>query len=81
MRGRTALCEAVFNDRPENARALVAAGADPWWRPNACPACSSAPGVMKAISAGTVAYGMYANPKSGCLNATTGADLAVLRSR
>ncbi|NRQ38387.1 ankyrin repeat domain-containing protein [Nonomuraea sp. NN258] len=28
--GRTALWEAVFNDRPDNVRALVAAGADPW---------------------------------------------------
>ncbi|MBN6051127.1 ankyrin repeat domain-containing protein [Nonomuraea sp. RK-328] len=29
-RGRTALWEAVFNHRPANARALAAAGADPW---------------------------------------------------
>ncbi|MEV6862721.1 ankyrin repeat domain-containing protein [Streptosporangium subroseum] len=28
--GRTALWEAVFNNRPDNARALAAAGADPW---------------------------------------------------
>ncbi|MFI9597059.1 ankyrin repeat domain-containing protein [Nonomuraea sp. NPDC052265] len=28
--GRTALREAVFNNRPGNARSLVAAGADPW---------------------------------------------------
>ncbi|MFI6458029.1 ankyrin repeat domain-containing protein [Streptosporangium amethystogenes] len=28
--GRTALWEAVFNNRPDNARALVTAGADPW---------------------------------------------------
>ncbi|GAA3018930.1 ankyrin repeat domain-containing protein [Streptosporangium longisporum] len=28
--GRTALWLAVFNDRPDNARALAAAGADPW---------------------------------------------------
>ncbi|MGC5015075.1 ankyrin repeat domain-containing protein [Streptosporangium sp. DT93] len=28
--GRTALWLAVFNDRPDNARALVAVGADPW---------------------------------------------------
>ncbi|MBB6345182.1 hypothetical protein FHU36_001691 [Nonomuraea muscovyensis] len=28
--GRTALWEAIFNNRPDNARALAAAGADPW---------------------------------------------------
>ncbi|MEV4058504.1 ankyrin repeat domain-containing protein [Nonomuraea dietziae] len=28
--GRTALWEAVFHNRPDNARALVTAGADPW---------------------------------------------------
>ncbi|MEU4545471.1 ankyrin repeat domain-containing protein [Nonomuraea dietziae] len=28
--GRTALWEAVFNNRPDNARTLVTAGADPW---------------------------------------------------
>ncbi|MFI6511575.1 ankyrin repeat domain-containing protein [Streptosporangium sp. NPDC050855] len=28
--GRTALWLAVFNDRPDNARVMVAAGADPW---------------------------------------------------
>ncbi|MFD0469992.1 ankyrin repeat domain-containing protein [Nonomuraea thailandensis] len=39
--GRTALWEAVFNNRPGNARALAAAGADPWrpmmngWSPDA----------------------------------------------
>ncbi|WP_245899856.1 ankyrin repeat domain-containing protein [Nonomuraea indica] len=51
--GRTALWEAVYNNRPDNARALVSAGADPWrpmmngWSPGrlglATPTLTSSP--------------------------------------
>ncbi|GAA3164069.1 hypothetical protein GCM10010466_63740 [Planomonospora alba] len=46
--GRTELWEAVFNNRPDNARALVAAGADPW-RPmmNGWPPRTAQPGLPR----------------------------------
>lgn len=50
--GRTALWEAVFNDRPDNVRALVAAGADPWrpmmsgWSPGRLSLASPTPGLF-----------------------------------
>ncbi|MEV4248537.1 ankyrin repeat domain-containing protein [Streptosporangium canum] len=50
--GRTALWEAVFNNRPENARALAAAGADPWrpmmngWSPGRLSLATPTPGLF-----------------------------------
>ncbi|MGW0804693.1 ankyrin repeat domain-containing protein [Nonomuraea sp. NPDC002799] len=50
--GRTALWEAIFNDRPDNARALVAAGADPWrpmmggWSPGRLSLAGPTPGLF-----------------------------------
>ncbi|WP_433516606.1 ankyrin repeat domain-containing protein [Nonomuraea sp. CA-143628] len=50
--GRTALWDAVFNDQPENALALVAAGADPWrpmmagWSPGRLSLAGPTPGLF-----------------------------------
>ncbi|MFI7145702.1 ankyrin repeat domain-containing protein [Nonomuraea sp. NPDC050022] len=50
--GRTALWVAVFNDQPENALALVAAGADPWrpmmagWSPGRLSLAGPTPGLF-----------------------------------
>jgi hypothetical protein len=50
--GRTALWDAVFNDRTENALALVAAGADPWrpmmagWSPGRLSLAGPRPGLF-----------------------------------
>ncbi|MEU8148099.1 ankyrin repeat domain-containing protein [Nonomuraea sp. NPDC048901] len=50
--GRTALWGAVFSDRPENALALVAAGADPWrpmmagWSPGRLSLAGPTPGLF-----------------------------------
>ncbi|NUP76076.1 MAG: ankyrin repeat domain-containing protein [Nonomuraea sp.] len=50
--GRTALWEAVFNNRPDNARALADAGADPWrpmmngWSPGRLGLAGPTPGLF-----------------------------------
>ncbi|MEU1728597.1 ankyrin repeat domain-containing protein [Nonomuraea sp. NPDC005692] len=50
--GRTALWEAVFHDQPDNARALVSAGADPWrpmmggWSPGRLSLAGPTPGLF-----------------------------------
>lgn len=67
--GRTALWRAVFANRPENARALAAAGADPWrpmmagWSPGKLSLAGATPdlfgsvGSLSAEEAATVAEG------------------------